>query len=268
MTRKRRSAHTEDGGDSEDRWFLTYSDMITLLLALFVVLFALSTMNQRKFAEFRTGVRHAFTSQASPISKGSQGLLHQTSLVNHAGKVTPRHTQQQSSSATSASPSTTVVSRVNSAQLAQLEQEIHTALGRQGLLPYVNMTLTKTSLTVGLVADKVFFATNSDALGAAGVEVVNTVGHVLAPGSNNVVVQGGTDNVPVTGGPYFSNFMLSAARATVVVLRLDHVDGVAPSRLESVGFGSTHPVATNATAAGRAMNRRVDIVVDAERAAG
>ncbi len=264
MTRRRARATGDEG---EERWLLTYSDMITLLLALFVVLFALSNLNQVKFAEFRTGVRQAFTPKASALSKASTGLLNQTSLVSRRGITPP----PQSASSPPATPDSTVsatatAAKPDSAQLAKLDTEIHSALAQRGLLPYASLVLAPSTLTVGLVADKVFFATNSDALAPVGVEVVNTVGSLLAPGANDVVVRGYTDNVPVVGGPYFSNFMLSAARATVVVLRLDHVDKVSAARLRAVGYGSTDAVATNATALGRSENRRVDIVIDAEGA--
>ena len=98
-----------------------------------------------------------------------------------------------------------------------------------------------------------------------GKEIVDTVGTTVAPYSNDISVRGYADNVPVTGGPWYSNFMLSSARATSVVLRLARADGVAENRLVVEGFGSTHPVASNSTPAGRAQNRRVDIVILAER---
>lgn len=275
--RRRRVAELH-GGESEERWLLTYSDMITLLLALFVVLFALSSLNQLKFAEFRTGVRQAFASKSSRLSKGSTGLLNQTSLVSHQGSVhalRPAHLPAGATAPTAITvapeiaPAHSVApaqasARLDSAQLVRLEQLIHAALASQGLLPEVRITLTKSSLSVGLVADKVFFTNNSAALAPIGARVVDVVGRVLASRANQVVVRGYTDSVPVTGGPYFSNFMLSAARAATVVLRLDHHDGVAAPRLRAVGYGSTHPVATNSTASGRAENRRVDIVVKAE----
>ena len=234
--------------DNEERWLLTYSDMITLLLALFVVLFALSTINRAKFVEFATGVHKALSSTVSPMPAGSHGLLSQTSLAKSLGTILI-HTHDLS-----APP-------VSQSNLLLLEEEIHAALAEKGLLKAVNLILNPNSLKVRILADRTFFATNSDVLSATGKAVVDTVGNVLVNDGNAVVVNGYTDSTPVTGGPFYSNFMLSAARAVEVVERLVRFDAIAEDRLYATGFGSTHPATSNSTPQGRARNRRVDIVI-------
>jgi chemotaxis protein MotB len=252
--------------------------MITLLLALFIVLFAISSVNKSKFAEFRAGVRHAFISDGGGLTQSGAGLLLQPDLSQvpkplsnpvhgPSGPPQPSAPLPQATSPATKAPATGSSSAAppDTEQLALLERVIQSDLAAQGLTEDVIINLSPTQLSVELLADKVFFATNSDALSAVGKEVVDTVGSAVAPYSNDISVKGYADNVPVTGGPWYSNFMLSSARATSVVLRLDHSDGVAADRLVAEGFGSTHPVATNATPAGRAKNRRVDIVILAER---
>lgn len=264
MRSKRRTLH---GGD-EERWLLTYSDMITLLLALFIVLFALSSLNKIKFAEFRSGIRAEFASHPVSIAPADTGLLRQTSLV--ATPLVPHSLTNPISTALRAetTPVSTVPPAPNSSvaqpdlnQLRQLEQAIESALASRGFLKDVTLDLTPKGLSIELLADQVFFATNSNLLAPVGAEIVDTVGSVLYGQPNAISVRGYTDNVPVTGGPWYSNFMLSAARATTVVLRLMSTDGIADSRLLVEGFGPTHPVASNATPEGQAKNRRVDIVI-------
>lgn len=234
--------------DNEDRWLLTYSDMITLLLALFVVLFALSTISHAKFVEFETGVHKALSSTVSPMPAGSHGLLSQTSLAKSIGSILI-HTQDLS---------TPPLSQNN---LSLLEEEIHAALAEKGLLGAVALTLNPNNLKVRILADRTFFATNSDVLSATGKAVVDTVGSVLAHDGNSVVVDGYTDSTPVIGGPFYSNFMLSAARAVEVVERLVRYDAISEDRLYATGYGSTHPATANSTPQGQARNRRVDIVI-------
>jgi|SRR5579875_575228 len=268
----------------EERWLLTYSDMITLLLALFIVLFALSSLNKSKFAEFRAGVRMAFVGSGAGLSQGASDLLSQPSVAQVPRPISnpvhgpggplqlttsPARATASSQVATSSSPAppssqAAAPPTPDTAQLALLQHEIEASLAARGLLQDVVIDLTPTRLSVELLADRVFFATNSDALSAVGKEIVDTVGTAVAPYSNYIAVKGYADNVPVTGGPWYSNFMLSSARATAVVLRLAHADDVAEDRLVAEGFGATHPVASNATAAGRARNRRVDIDIYAE----
>ena len=266
MSRSKRSAPA--GGGDEERWLLTYSDMITLLLALFVVLFALSSVNKVKFAEFRSGLQASFVGASS--ATGASSLLTQANL----GSPRPLTNPVRGVSSPVTAPKPHVVSPKpapkpapppSSSELVALEQAIHARLSAERLLPYVTIVLQPDRLTVGLLADSVFFATNSNTLSPVGDEIVDSVGEVLAPRTNDVSVQGYADNVPVTGPPWHSNFLLSAARASAVVLRMAHVDGVAEDRLVAEGFGSTQPIASNSTAAGRARNRRVEIVILPER---
>ena len=283
MSRRRSKSH---GGEDEERWLLTYSDMITLLLALFIVLFAISSVNKSKFAEFKAGLRAEFVDAGGGVTQGNVGLLSQQAIsqVPHplagpvrgpAGPSQPATPQQTSSPPTTAQPTSSPTTPLStsqpttappdSSQLALLERIIESSLAARGLLQDVIINLSPTQLSVELLADKVFFATNSNSLSKVGKEIVDTVGTTVAPYSNDISVRGYADNVPVTGGPWYSNFMLSSARATSVVLRLARADGVAENRLVVEGFGSTHPVASNSTPAGRAQNRRVDIVILAER---
>lgn len=265
---RRATSFTPPGDGDEERWLLTYSDMITLLLALFVVLFALSSVNKVKFAEFRSGLQATFVGSSAAV--GTSGLLTQANLGSPRPLTNPVHGVASPLTALRPHPATTTPSPAHvpppaSSELAGLANAIHDRLSAQHLLPYVTITLQPDRLTVGLLADSVFFATNSNGLSHIGDRIVDSVGQLLAPKTNDVSVQGYADNVAVTGPPWHSNFLLSAARATAVVLRMAHVDRVAEARLVAEGFGSTHPIAPNATASGRARNRRVEIVILPER---
>ena len=227
--RRRGDTFATEHSDNADRWLLTYSDMITLLLVLFIVLFALSTINKAKYHEFKQSVPRAVLSE---VPHGKTAAHHPTSTT-----------------------------RTATDRLQALRRELTAALRARGLLRDVTFSLSSTGLVEGLVADSTFFATASAALSTVGQEIVDTSARVLARVSNDVEVAGYTDNRAIIGGPYPNNWALSAARAATVVVRMTQVDGVSPTRVVLLGYGQYHPLATNATVAGRAENRRVNIVV-------
>jgi chemotaxis protein MotB len=235
---RRTDDHDEEHENSE-RWLLTYADMITLLLALFMVLFALSSVSANKFAEFKTGLTSAFhsTAQSSPTLKGGTGILSQTSL--------------------SAKP---IILPHPDSQLKQIQQQLQQALRKSGQQSSAAVHLDKQGLTIQVLTDKVFFATGKDQLEATGANLIDTIGKVIASAPNSVEVLGYTDDTPINGGQ-LGNFELSSARANTVLQRLATSDNVAANRLSATGYGANHPVDSNATSGGKARNRRVDIVL-------
>jgi chemotaxis protein MotB len=139
--------------------------------------------------------------------------------------------------------------------------EVGAALASAGLGADASISVTERGVVVQMLADKAYFANDSAALGTVGDAIVDVIAGVLRPVPNAVEVQGYTDDVPITGGPFTSNWELSAVRAVNVVQRLEEIGGITKNRLSAIGYGTTHPVAPNTTAAGQAENRRIDVVV-------
>jgi len=230
-----------------DRWLLTYADMITLLLALFVVLFALSSLNAKKFTAFRLGLAQTFSD--APIKTAptdASSLVRQTGLLIHP-------------TATGATP--TATPSVDSASLPEIASQIEQAVQAAGLAADVTTTTTTRSVVVQVLADKAYFALDSATLGTVGDQVVDTIAGVIRNDPNDVAVEGYTDNQPIYGGPFASNWALSAARAANVAQRLVVADGLAETRLSAVGYGDTHPLVPNTSPANQAENRRIDVVI-------
>ena len=270
MSRGRRhKAHHEEVENGE-RWLLTYADMITLLLALFIVLFAISTVNQKKFLALALGLKESFDPKPG-ILPTSNGLLSNASLTKTAGEnMTPLYKGSVASTTTvvpgqqqpeDSGSSTTPVGTIPTARLQALQQQLKNALAAQGLTGNVSFHMSTRGLVVQILADKVFFATGSADLGPVGDRVVDTVASVLRTGPYDINIEGYTDNQPLTGGPYGSNEELSAVRAVNVMLRLENSDSVDPNRLSATGYGDTHPVAPNSSPQNMALNRRIDIVI-------
>ena len=251
MRRSRSHASGDEGhGSGMERWLLTYSDMITLLLALFVILFALSSINSQKFMAFELGITKSFGGHDVPLPS-SEGLLpsHDSLLFRPSAQA-----------ATPPTPSRSTPSR-SSPSLAEIASELDAALASAGLGADASISVTEHGVVVQMLADKAYFANDSAALGTVGDAIVDVIAGVLRSVPNAVEVQGYTDDVPITGGPFTSNWELSAVRAVNVVQRLEEVGGITKSRLSAIGYGTTHPVAPNTTASGQAENRRIDVVV-------
>ena len=260
MARRRHAMHEEpEEAHNSERWLLTYADMITLLLALFIVLFAASTISTKKFLSLAIGFRQAFNPSPG-LLQNSNGLLKEPNL-SQAGS------EKGLTGITSLEATTTTTATISSGptagqqSLTTIQHQIRQALAAKGLSGMATASIQSSGLVIQILADKVFFATDSAELGAVGDEVVDTVASVLRTDANNVVVEGYTDNQPITGGPYTSNMELSAMRAVNVTVRLYTVDGIDQNRLSAIGFGPTHPAVPNTSPANMALNRRIDVVV-------
>ena len=249
-----------------ERWLLTYADMITLLLALFVILFAMSTISINKFKQLSEGFHDAFSSQTLNAQNG-RGLLHQSNLVNHPGRAQPPRARSSAPAAPTSpvQPSSSTspgASQAAGAQpLSAISQQIQAALAAKGLGSDVQIVPENRGLVLRMLADRTYYATDVATLSPVGDEVVDTVASVLSTDTNKVVVEGYTDSEPIYGGPYSSNWELSAFRALNVVLRLDKVDHLAAGRVAGAFYGFTRPVVPITTLANMALNRRVDFVI-------
>lgn len=222
----------EEHAAGMERWLLTYSDMITLLLVLFIVLYALSSLNHVKYAEFEHGVSKSFAQgNTAPVPAA-------------AGK----------------SPSKLPSPGKPLASLQTINADLLQALRSAGLAKDVSVDLTSQGLVEGFLSGKLFFGNDEAALTPLGKRVVAISAHVIARYANGVNVDGYANSIPVVGGPYANNWVLSSVRADNVVTELS-ADGDSPNQLIAIGFGSYHPLVTGNTATSLAANRRVNIVV-------
>ncbi len=233
LPRNHRSHEEEEHAAGMERWLLTYSDMITLLLVLFIVLYALSSLNHVKYAEFEHGVNASFNNgQAQPSSARTI--------------------------ATPGKPGSKLVKGYASSAL--IEVKLIKALKAAGVLGDVKVTRTSQGVIEGLVTGKTFYSIDSAALTPLGLKVIDVSASVIGRYRNTDDVDGYTDNEPIVGGPYVNNWQLSADRAVYVVTELQRV-GVAPGQLLAAGFGQYHPIVPNSSTANQAQNRRVNIVI-------
>ena len=222
----------DHGEENSERWLLTYADMITLLFVLFIVLFALSKVNEAKYRQFQESLR--------------ENKIVGVSIVKGTTVTAPRGPQPLNPTPD---------------QLHQLATAIAKALAKAHLASSVSLSVTAQGLVEGLVNGSTFFQTDSAQLSPQGVQVVDISAQVIARHPASIEVAGYTDNQPITGGPFHNNWSLAAARATTVVDEMTATVGIDPSRVVAVSYGQYHPVASDASASGQAQNRRVNIIV-------
>ena len=257
--------------ENEERWLLTYADMITLLMALFMVLFSISSVNISKYQTLQQSLKSAFsgsilTGGHAILQSGSSSTSAHTPATADVPSIVPL-------TPTSPKPNDTTAAQISKAEMSasasQAEQasfqhlkiKLNAYAHAHGFSNQVHAIITRQGLDVRVLTDKLLFDSGSATLQSAGDPLLDEVASLLkVEGNHPITVEGNTDDVPISSSQYPSNWELSTARATTVV-RYFIAQGVPEQRLGAAGYADLHPVARNTTAAGRALNRRVDIVV-------
>jgi len=270
----KRKAEEHEEGPSSERWLLTYSDMITLLMVLFIVLFALGQTDIRKFNAFKDSF-HPIGQTEDVTPPGGPGVLSQPSAIaiseeNPFAKINSsassqsgaaRSGQKLSGQQTAGQSQAGESTEAEQQALASAAAEMEAALDKMGLGKQVSFNFDQRGLVVSILTDKVLFPLDSAQLQPGGVAIINALAPVLALLPNQIDVEGDTDDQPIHGGPYADNWALSAARAVAVVEDLIRDHGINPDRLQASGNSDTRPVVPNNTPQHQAENRRVQIVV-------
>ncbi len=288
--KKRRGAAVEH--ENEERWLLTYADMLTLLFALFMVLFSISSVNISKYQVLQQSLKAAFSGSILPgghaiLQSGSESTAQHTpatAAVPSIVPLVPTPTSRSSSStgaantpaaqaakAASAKPVSTaqLQAALNSMSASVAEQDSFIALQKKlnayakahGFGNRVQTVIERRGLVVRVLTDKLLFDSGQATLQPQGDPLLEEVASLLnVDKTHPITVEGNTDNQPIATAAFPSNWELSTARATTVV-RFLIAHGVGAERLAAAGYAALHPVDSNATADGRARNRRVDIVL-------
>jgi chemotaxis protein MotB len=236
---RRKKSHIEAGHDNDERWLLTYSDLITLLFVLFVVMYAISTTDIRKFVALAQSVSAAFNAD---VMQGQQAI----SISNGQ-----EMTVQQDSSAAGTSPVQSDLKAIKAA----LEDY---AIG-QGLGGEVEVGMTPQGIVIRL-NDALLFSSGRAHLDDHALKLVNQVVNIIKPLPNHVRVEGNTDDQAPDGVLFTNNWDLSTSRALAVLEAMVDM-GMDPSRLAAQGNAQYDQLVPNTDDASRAKNRRVDIVV-------
>lgn len=258
MARKKK--HEEH--ENHERWLVSYADFITLLFAFFVVMYSLSAINEGKFKVLSESLVAAFRSQpksldplqvGTPVRSPKPSSLDPLQMPAVPPIAAPMPVEQSPPAPT---PSANEV-------MKEMADEIEKAM--EALIEADLLTVRRKQWWIEVeIKTSILFASGSARVEPAAMPVLEHLAAILAKFPNPIHVEGFTDNVPINTVAFPSNWELSAGRAASVV-HLFMRNGVPPGRMAAIGFGEHRPVADNATESGRNKNRRVVIVVMADK---
>jgi chemotaxis protein MotB len=263
---RRRMGAEEEAEESDERWLLTYADMITLLMALFMVLFSISSVNVSKFVTLQRSLQDAFSGRILP---GGRALKESGGSTTSPTVASTPPTQAPAVTADGAGKGGKIDAKAAAAAAAKAEQKDFKALkarvdayvAKHDRQSKVTTIVTKDGLVIRLLTDKLLFSSGSATVQPGGRGLLAKVGALLRAENQHVIrVRGFTDPVPIHTAAFPSNWELSAGRAASVVRAFAQA-GVAPERLEAAGRAALDPLSSNATALGRARNRRVEVLL-------
>lgn len=228
--------------DNKERWLLTYSDLITLLLAFFVVLYSISSINVKKFQAIALSLAATMGGGQSVLSESGASLapgISGSDLFND--ELTPKEFQELS-------------------DLERIRKELQAYIDQNGLTGKVTVQMEERGVVVSF-QEVALFPLGSAELTPVARETIGKIGLIIMKTPQYIRVEGHTDNLPINTREFPSNWELSVARATSVVQELIHSLNFPPYRLSATGYGEFRPREPNDSEAQRQQNRRVDIVI-------
>jgi chemotaxis protein MotB len=277
MSKPRRRKRPEEPEEHEnhERWLVSYADMITVLMALFIVLFAMSSVDETKFLALKESLASSFGNPITAVQSGKSPAAGETANDGalDVGAVVPATSKQPSkeiAEAVSAAKSRDARKAADDAR-ANVEREVRTleavrqalekALADAGMSGSARFRYDERGLVVSLVTDKVLFASDRAELSQIGFNALDAFGPVLRALPNDLLIEGHTNTVAAAPKYFKSEWELSSARAATVVRHLIHADRVAPHRLSATGYADQRPLIRGTSDKANRLNRRVEIVV-------
>jgi chemotaxis protein MotB len=278
-TRGRRRHGGGDHEGSNERWLLTYADMITLLMALFMVLFSISSVNISKYQVLQHSLRAAFSgnvlpggksiaqqgatnsSSHAPSSSDAASLVPLTALGSRLENSSATHGFSGAASSATSAPQQAAAAQAEANEFAHIKQVLDRYAASHGFSKSVSTSIERRGLVIRVLTDDLLFASGKASLSSRATGLLDEIGALLnIDQAHPISVEGNTDDVPIHSGTFPSNWELSTARASTVV-RFLIGRGVGARRLTASGNADQRPLDGNATASGRARNRRVEIVL-------
>ncbi|MEJ8307300.1 flagellar motor protein MotB [Saccharibacillus sacchari] len=262
MAKKARPEHHEEHAD--ESWLLPYSDLMTLLLALFIVLYAMSSANVSKFE----AMAEAFDS----VFNGGKGIMEHTSTTDESNtqdgsksdaekSVEQMAAEAKDTKKDTANETLAKLKKKEQEDLTKLKKQLDSYIEKNGLSNQLETNLNQSQLQI-TISDKALFASGEATVKPSSRTLGASIANILKnfPGYNIQVI-GHTDNVPIFNNNFKSNWDLSSGRANNFLQVLLQNKNLDPRRFTAIAAGEYQPIASNATASGRAQNRRVEVSI-------
>jgi len=240
--RRRRPSDGHGEGSGHDgggtlRWLLTYSDMITLLMAFFIMLYSMSILNLNRFREVAISIRSGFGGLMPGQGRSTLSASGQFSI-----KPSP-------------------IAGESTGVPWQAVNQLQHVVNKTRLEKVVKLRQDERGLVVSLVTDKALFAKGQADLSSKSKKTLDVVAGLLKKAPNQIRVEGHTCDLPIVSAKYPSNWELSTARATTIVRYFIEEKGIPADRLSAAGYADSKSLVPNTNERNRALNRRVDVVL-------
>jgi chemotaxis protein MotB len=264
----KKSKRGGDHGDHPDeRWLVTYADLMTLLVALFMVLFSISSVNKSKLESLQHSLQDAFSGKILPGGQsikdgGGVENIKNPSQSPADSSLQPYVGSPQDQSKTKNKTAAGASGNAEEQAFNQLKSKLDKVAAAKGISGKVKVSVTDQGLLIRLLTDKLLFASGSATPTPDSLPLLKDVADLLhaETATHQLIVSGNTDNQPIHSGQFQDNLALSSARAESI-FRTFAVDGISPLRMTAAGRGEYQPIAPNTSPAGRSLNRRVEILV-------
>jgi len=229
-----RRKKTDDEHENLERWLLTYADLITLLLAFFIMLYTFSKQDAQKYQEVTSNLKSIFSGGKGVAGKGS------------GTGVIPLEAMSKADS--------------DEEIKKQLEEQIKEVTSEDSKQKNISVISDERG-TVVRIMDKAFYDEGKADLKERAKQTLDKIIPVVKSVNNHIRIEGHTDNIPISKGEFKSNWELSVRRATEVVRYLIEKGNIPPQRISATGYAEYRPVVNNDTAENRALNRRIEIIL-------
>ncbi len=264
MARKKKS--NDGGGEGAPAWMATFSDLMNLLLCFFVLLFAMSSIDEEKFEDIAASFRQSFSIFDGGAASVTEGNLI-SSGISQLAELNDYYEQMGANPEGEENPDSLEAYEKQQYEKGLKESEgmaesIENALNLSGISDNVGIEVNSQYVKLTLNG-ALLFDSGSALIKESSYDFVNKMGDILKKyDKNEIHIVGHTDSVPVTGnGKYADNMELSSGRAYSVYKYLKDNKGMDQKTMRCTGRGEVEPVATNETETGRALNRRVEIMI-------
>ncbi|MCA4756014.1 OmpA family protein [Mycolicibacterium fortuitum] len=232
-------------------WLIPYADLLTLLLALFIVLFAMSSLDAKKYEEL---------SKAFNTLNAGSGVLAQSGIIESDTSVDNQVNLKRTIENNLTKQLNTLM-KIEQTDLEQVKEKIDTFTQNQGLETKIRTSLTEKQLTI-MISDNTLYDSGDSAIKPESRAIIIALARILEGTEDyDIMIAGHTDNVPINNSKFDSNWELSQKRALRFMDILLQNSKIDPGRFRAVGFGEFRPKTSNNTSKGKATNRRVEVIL-------
>lgn len=246
--------------ENHERWLVSYADFITLLFAFFVVLYSSSQVDKRKVGRLALAIQVAFQEMGVFDTSATQVPLSDAEAVPFSKVQMVENSIRTTDFERFVQPMKGILVPPANAPLKEIQQELEKALAPEIQRRVVDVKARREGLVISL-REVGFFKSGSATVQTSAQGAIDRLAAIIAKRSENLRIEGHTDDVPIHNAQFPSNWELSTARACELLRVFIERFQMAPSRFAVAGYAEFHPMTSNDTPEGRARNRRVDIVI-------